>query len=290
MVTSIAVDSDGYLWIGTIRDGLVKFDGTNWTRYDTSNSDIPNENIRSIDIDGSGFKWIGTWGGGLVRFDDINWTTYDTSNSGLPSIYVLSIAIDGDGTKWIGTYLGGLTKYDGTSWTTYNTSNSGLPLNNDVQSIAIDGNGNKWMGNGGGLTKYDGTNWTTFTVLNSGLPDCFVLSLSIDSSGTKWIGTWNGGLGVYNENGIPFSIRENIISGANVKVFPNPVYDYLTVELLSNTTISLVEIINMQGSLVKSQKISKNKNTIDVSDLSGGIYFVKVTNEKTVQLGKVIKQ
>ena len=35
-VQSIAIDSNGTKWIGT-RDGLAKFDGTNWTTYNTSN-------------------------------------------------------------------------------------------------------------------------------------------------------------------------------------------------------------------------------------------------------------
>ncbi len=64
--------------------GLAKFDGTNWTVYNTSNSGLPDNYVSSIAIDGSGNKWIGTWHGGLAKFDGTNWTVYNTSNSGLP--------------------------------------------------------------------------------------------------------------------------------------------------------------------------------------------------------------
>jgi ligand-binding sensor domain-containing protein len=64
--------------------GLAKFDGVNWTVYNTSNSGLPLTMLSSIAIDGEGNKWIGTYGGGLAKFDGVNWTVYNTSNSGLP--------------------------------------------------------------------------------------------------------------------------------------------------------------------------------------------------------------
>jgi ligand-binding sensor domain-containing protein len=64
--------------------GLAKFDGINWTVYNTSNSGLPDNYVYAIAIDGQGNKWIGTLGGGLAKFDGVNWTVYNTSNSGLP--------------------------------------------------------------------------------------------------------------------------------------------------------------------------------------------------------------
>jgi ligand-binding sensor domain-containing protein len=101
-VLAIAVDGQGNKWIGTMLEGLAKFDGVNWTVYNTSNSNLPSNDVRAIAIDGQGNKWIGT-SEGLVKFDGKNWTVYNTSNSGLPSDYVTAIAIDGQGNKWIGT-------------------------------------------------------------------------------------------------------------------------------------------------------------------------------------------
>jgi ligand-binding sensor domain-containing protein len=83
--------------------GVAKFDGVNWTVYNTSNSGLPSNNVTSIAIDAQGKQWIGTEYGGLAKFDGVNWTVYNTSNSGLPDNDVRAIAIDGQGNKWIGT-------------------------------------------------------------------------------------------------------------------------------------------------------------------------------------------
>jgi ligand-binding sensor domain-containing protein len=40
--------------------GLAKFDGVNWTVYNTSNSGLPDNYVYAIAIDGQGNKWIGT--------------------------------------------------------------------------------------------------------------------------------------------------------------------------------------------------------------------------------------
>jgi hypothetical protein len=121
-----------------------KFDGTNWTTYNKSNSGLANNNVYSIAIDLQGNKWFGTLGG-VSKFDGTNWTTYTTAN-GLANNTVNSIAIDSNYNKWIGTN-GGVSKFDGTNWTTYTTAN-GL-ANNIIHSIFIDSFGNKWFGTNG---------------------------------------------------------------------------------------------------------------------------------------------
>jgi ligand-binding sensor domain-containing protein len=177
------------IWAGT-SEGLVRIDKTSGLSvfYDSSNSGLPENWVRTIAVDGSGNKWIGTAFGGMALFDGTNWTVFDTSNSGLPNDIVNSIVLDGSGNSWIGTY-NGLGRFDGTNWTKYFTSNSELP-HNEVNSIAIDGSGNKWIGTrGGGVALFDGTNWTTYNSSNSGLPFNRVNSIAIDGSGNKWIGT-----------------------------------------------------------------------------------------------------
>ena len=133
----------------------MKFDGSNWTIYNESNSILPWNRIRALIIDEKDILWVGTHEGGLVKIDDANWTVYDTTNSGLPSDSVIAFAID-DNYIWIGTgtFYGGLAKFDGTNWTVFDTSNSGLP-DNWVLAVAIDGSGNIWSGTWlGGLAAY----------------------------------------------------------------------------------------------------------------------------------------
>jgi len=155
-----------------------------WITYNTSNSGLPDNDVRSLAIDGSGNKWIVT-GEGLAKFDGSNWTVYDTSNSDLPDNYIRALAIDGSNNKWIGADSK-LAKFDDTMWTLYTVTNSGLP-GVFVGCIGIDKFDNKWIGTSQGLAKFDGTNWTIFKTINSGLPSDNIICIEIDKFGNKWI-------------------------------------------------------------------------------------------------------
>ncbi len=100
-----------WIWVGSnpIGGGLAKFDGTNWTVYDTDNSGLPDNHVEVITIDNNGNKWIGTYYKGFAKFDGTNWTVYNINNSGLSNNNVRAIAIDNNDNKWIGGFglLGG---------------------------------------------------------------------------------------------------------------------------------------------------------------------------------------
>ncbi len=208
VVSVLALDTADNLWIGTDPywngsfmegGGLTRYDGVNWTTYDTSNSGCGNNYIRFIAVDDSNHVWLGY--GDLVKFDGTNWTIYDGSN--LPGYNITALAVEGN-TIWLGTEGpfgtgAGLTSFDGTTWTTYTTGNSGLPFDY-ISSIVIDGNGNKCMGVMNAAWGIDGafviledTNWTTYTTSNSGLVNPIVNCLFVDDGGDKWIGT-NAGM------------------------------------------------------------------------------------------------
>jgi hypothetical protein len=48
--------------------------------------------------------------------------------------------------------------------------------------------------------------------------------------------------------------------------------------------------MNLNGQELISRLITEPKTIIDISTLPSGIYFVRVTGEKTVEVGKFIKQ
>ena len=141
-------------WLGTTK-GLSSFDGTTWTTYNTSNSGLPSNIIKTVAIEENGTMWLGTWDDdGLIKFDGANWTIYNTSNSNIPDDKVNVIIVDENQTKWIGTSLG-LAQFDGSNWTIYNPSNSGLS-GYDITTICIDAHETKWIGAyPGGVTAFN---------------------------------------------------------------------------------------------------------------------------------------
>ncbi len=74
---SIEIDSASNIWVGTLDllfstgAELNKFDGTNWTTYNSSNSPLPaTYEITDLEFDKFGNLWIGTFDSGLVVFNE----------------------------------------------------------------------------------------------------------------------------------------------------------------------------------------------------------------------------
>jgi hypothetical protein len=73
-----------------------------------------------------------------------------------------------------------------------------------------------------------------------------------------------------------------------VKLFPNPVTNVLNIQ--SNMSIDNVEIFNLLGQKIKELNPSSNMNTIDMSDLSKGMYLVQVNINGKESTYKVLKE
>lgn len=77
------------------------------------------------------------------------------------------------------------------------------------------------------------------------------------------------------------------------KVYPNPSQAYFRVEysLPKNVNEGLMEILDMNGKLVKSYRISNQMNDIliDSDELSSGTYNLKITANDTTVTNKIIK-
>ena len=69
-VTAIVQTHDGYLWLATY-DGLARFDGVNFTRFDSSTTpEMHSTRVTSLFEDADGNLWIGYETGELTRYRD----------------------------------------------------------------------------------------------------------------------------------------------------------------------------------------------------------------------------
>jgi uncharacterized repeat protein (TIGR01451 family)/uncharacterized delta-60 repeat protein len=86
-------------------------------------------------------------------------------------------------------------------------------------------------------------------------------------------------------------ININIASG-NVKVYPNPVKDNITIDLTEDgQAYTKIILYNLLGEEVfKSAITSGTLNQIDIANLPSGYYFAKITNENTSIQVKLIKE
>jgi len=289
-ITSIMVDENQNIWYGTFQSGLYKFDGTNFTWIDPNTTGL-GFYINSISMDGNYNKWIGgTFG--IGKFDNVTWTIYNPTNSGLPDYDVRCITPDKNGTLWIGTWNESLVKYDGVNWFNYNPNNSGVQ-GWTVLCTAVGETGVVYIGDYyQGLTVYDGTNWTTYNTYTSPIPGEWLTCITIDKYGNKWIGIM-GGIAVYNENGISYSIDEQFPSNEKIKLFPNPTDNIINVEYclpINRTENVSLSIYNMLGDVIYSTALINPLLHIDVSSFPIGAYYVKIKSVKGTAYCKFIKK
>lgn len=99
-VQDIAFDAVGIVWMTTI-EGLLRYDGQNWTLFTTDNSPLPNNRLFGMTVAPDGAIWM-CGDGGLTRYDGQNWTITTTDNSGLPSNITRRIAFDQAGGMYVG--------------------------------------------------------------------------------------------------------------------------------------------------------------------------------------------
>jgi hypothetical protein len=73
-------------------------------------------------------------------------------------------------------------------------------------------------------------------------------------------------------------------------IYPNPANDKITIQTSKETSGSRLTILNIDGQQFLNRQLTEPKTQIDISDLPSGVYFVRVTSERTVEVGKINKE
>ena len=72
----------------------------------------------------------------------------------------------------------------------------------------------------------------------------------------------------------------------SISIYPNPVSDILRIQILNQIQLKKIQIYNVIGELLKEEKIY---NTVQISDLSTGIFFVKIETDIGIFNTKIVK-
>lgn len=128
------------------------------------------------------------------------------------------------------------------------------------------------------------------------------------------VGNYTVQIAPINVGSVTVNIRANVVSGGNFKadqfkiyyrkglgihksyllkgvsVFPNPSSGILNIHASDLTGEAVVEITTLEGRVLRLQDLSSNIESIDLSTLPKGIYFVKVKNNGLSSLHKIILQ
>ena len=260
-VNGMVGDRSGNIWIGTDRNGLIRFNVTS-REMETMQPRSINDNhqlrqdvigIQSLYIDDSDLLWVGTeksgvayYGSNIYKFqselkgditamaEDANGNIwYGTSDKGiigydgpLASHKVSCMTTTPDGSLWVGSKQNGLTRIkNGTSKIFTSKSDSAKTLIDDhVNALCTDKTGNLWIATNGGLQVYNPkmNTFSSYTRENGMLNTNNVTSLFYGKNNNLLIGTGEG-LVILN-----LSTREKIVltgNATNLKTFTN---NYIT--------------------------------------------------------------
>ena len=247
---SMAIDNNGNKWFATSA-GLVKYDGSNWTVFNISNSGLKFNTVNDLAIDKTGNVWLATG-----SFDET-----------------------GDATT------GRIAKFDGTNWTYYNPFNDDMG-SNFVYSIAVDQKEKIWAGTYSGLTVFDGVKWTNYTDLHTSTTDNLqVLSIDFDSHGNKWFGTM---CGILEFQDLTSSINSPY-SQNEISIWPNPANSYVNINISGQNSNNDISILDSKGLLVFKKTVSSNNVQLNISNFQQGLYFIRVNTGSNRIIKKLVK-
>lgn len=177
------IDSKQNIWFASL-GGLIKFDGKNWTLYDTTNSDLPNNELFAVGVDLEDNIWVGMGDNyGVSVFDGSSWINYSRSNSEYDGYSVMDIGFDKDNNPWLGTWKFLWTKKNN-QWIQRKYKHNGDNNFYAVLEVDVDRNNDIWfISEDYGLFRYkEGT----LKNYDTGIKQFYYDGLSVDSNNNIW--------------------------------------------------------------------------------------------------------
>lgn len=186
---AVVVDHDGNKWLGTLKYGLVKFDGDTFTVFNKENSAIKGDCVTTLFVDSKGNLWAeySRPEEGVVKFDGENWTVFTAVSLGVESIDVRDIREASDGAIWF-AFPGKAVIYKDGTWSTMK-----IPYEN-ILCMDVREDGTIAVGCDMQLLIYSNGKWKKYTEKNSELQLGTIRGLKFRPDGALMIG-YGGGFG-----------------------------------------------------------------------------------------------
>lgn len=142
------------------------------------------------------------------------------------------------------------------------------------------------------LVEYAGSNNVIFAA-NEAIENRANTAIGYDNGTASWFTGFAGSIPVARMDiRLKTVSTKNVLSNASLSVFPNPASDYINLDIdFDEATDASVFITDVSGRLVKSQNlgtITKERATIDVSDLAAGTYMVRLSTNEGFKVQRVV--
>ncbi len=146
----------------------------------------------------------------------------------------------------------------------------GMGTGNYVGEIRYNNDGNFSQ-----TESFIGTYWGDCNVAdydNSGFPDLFICGYDVNEDGTAEIFKNDRVLSVSSQN------------AEHTKIGPSPAIDFIQIN--SKNQILSVDVLNLNGELVKQKSMNNKNGIIDVKDLASGSYFLRILYDSSEEIRK----
>ncbi|MFY0685861.1 MAG: hypothetical protein JXQ90_01780, partial [Cyclobacteriaceae bacterium] len=217
VVSSLLVDNDENVWIGTFRQGLAKYDPTDDSIHyfeidPTDPEKIISPFVYDVAKDPQGTIWIAN-DGALLKYqpETASFKRFQHNPAdefSLSSSIATKVFFDKDERMWVGTRFGGVNVFDREKYVfnhfQHLVNNPSSISGDNIQGIAEDADGNVWIAvDGDGFNKLDPSTqkferFRHESGSNNTIPNDKVLAITVDQFGDIWLGMWIGGLTRYN--------------------------------------------------------------------------------------------
>jgi photosystem II stability/assembly factor-like uncharacterized protein len=245
--------------------------------------------ISAVDASPFNENWVlsGSSDGHVHYFDSLNWINI---SNGLPERYVTCVRFSPNNSAHIFVCHSGykanefiphlhFSENSGENWQDISGNlpqfaiNSIVVLpnyNDSVLFVATDGGvyytldlGNTW--------ERTGTNMPVLPVYDLAYDDTNHILVAGTFARSIMTFDLNQIIKIYQE---PNAIEETEI---DFTVYPNPANSFITIELEQNLNDAQIQITNMSGQIVLTQRLKNHKNTFDISHLPPGNYIASIT-------------
>jgi ligand-binding sensor domain-containing protein len=164
-VSTVAIDFENNLWIGSPYGRIAKYNGFNFEIFDSKNSELSGARINKLKVDNSNSIWACTDNGIYKYNNNYRWEFISTSSSILSSNsnQFVNIFSNDSANIWLSDRQN-LYFFSKDKVKSFNKNNSKFK---GAYSLVNDVNGNVWIGHSAGLTLFDGSDWYEIDTLES---------------------------------------------------------------------------------------------------------------------------
>jgi hypothetical protein len=96
----------------------------------------------------------------------------------------------------------------------------------------------------------------------------------------------------YNIDNVKLSstLATNQFNSSSLNIYPNPTTDILNISSKSNSNLQSLEVLDLNGRVIKSQRVNGISSELSIAEFSAGVYLLKVISDEGSITQKIIKK